>query len=95
MTVEEFVTWASVRPEKHWELFEGLPALQQSQNWGHAHFKYRIARLFEDAIDAAGLPLSFGVDGIVVKAGPKTAFEPDVVVSPVKCPFKILLRQTL
>jgi Uma2 family endonuclease len=80
MTVEEFVAWADARPEKHWELFEGLPALQQAQNWGHAHFKYRIARLLEEAIEASGLPLSFGVDGIVVKAGPRTAFEPDVVV---------------
>ena len=36
MTAEEFAVWAEARPEKHWELFDGEPILQQSQNWGHA-----------------------------------------------------------
>ena len=80
MTAEEFLSWAEARPEKHWELFDGEPQMQQSQTWGHASVKYRIARAFEEAIEAEGLPLSFGIDGIVVKTGPNTAFEPDVVV---------------
>ncbi len=80
MTVEEFLVWAETRPEKHWELFDGVARMQQSQTWGHARQKYLVARAFEDAIAASGLSLSFGVDGIVVKAGPKLGFEPDVVV---------------
>jgi Uma2 family endonuclease len=80
MTAEEFVAWAEKRPEKHWELFDGVPQMQQSQTWGHARHVYRIARAMDDAIKASGLPLSFGVEGIVVKIGPRTAFEPDIVV---------------
>lgn len=80
MTAEEFAVWAEKRPEKHWELFDGVPQMQQAQSWGHARHVYRIARVVEDAIQASGLALSFGIEGIVVKAGPNTAFEPDVVV---------------
>ncbi len=80
MTAEEFALWAAKRPEKHWELFDGAPQMQQAQSWGHTSVKYRIARAFDTAIEAAGLPLSFGVDGTIVNVGPKTAFQPDVVV---------------
>ncbi|MFY9642794.1 MAG: Uma2 family endonuclease [Rhodomicrobium sp.] len=80
MTAEEFADWAEKRPEKHWELFDGVPQMQQSQSWGHARHVYRIARVIEGAIEASGLALSFGIEGIVVKAGPDTAFEPDIVV---------------
>ena len=80
MTAEEFAVWAEARPEKHWELFEGAPELQQSQSWGHAHFKFRIAQALDGAIVRSGLKLFLGLDGIVVKAGPKTAFLPDVVI---------------
>ena len=80
MTAEEFLAWAEVRPEKHWELFDGVPRMQQSQNWGHARHVRRIARLFEDAINASALPLFVGTQGLVVKTGPKSAFEPDIVI---------------
>jgi Uma2 family endonuclease len=80
MTAEEFVAWAEKRPEKHWELFDGVPQLQQSQNWGHARHIRVIERMLEDAIAAAGLKLFVGGQGLVVKAGPRTAFEPDIVV---------------
>ncbi len=80
MTAEDFALWAAKRPEKHWELFDGAPQMQQAQSWGHTSVKYRIARAFDAAIEAAGLPLSFGVDGTLVNVGPKMAFQPDVVV---------------
>ena len=80
MTAEEFAVWAEARPEKHWELFDGEPVLQQSQNWGHARHIRNLARLFEDTIAASRLGLFVGAQGLVVKAGPHTAFEPDVVV---------------
>ncbi len=80
MTAEEFAVWAEARPEKHWELFDGEPVLQQSQNWGHARHIRNLARLFEDDIAANRLDLFVGTQGLVVKAGPHTAFEPDVVV---------------
>ena len=80
MTAEEFAVWAEARPEKHWELFDGEPVLQQSQNWGHARHIRNLARLFEDGIAANSLDLFVGTQGLVVKAGPHTAIEPDVVV---------------
>jgi Uma2 family endonuclease len=80
MTAEEFAVWAEKRPEKHWELFDGVPQLQQSQNWGHARHIRVIERMIEDAIAAAGLNLLVGGQGLIVKAGPRTAFEPDIVV---------------
>jgi Uma2 family endonuclease len=80
MTAEEFVAWAEKRPEKHWELFDGVPQLQQSQNWGHARHVLALFRLLDDAIKASGLKLFTGTRGIVVKAAHDAAFEPDVVV---------------
>ena len=80
MTAEEFAVWAEARPEKHWELFDGEPVLQQSQNWGHARHILSLAVSFREAIAAQKLDLFVGTQGLVVKAGPHTAFEPDVVV---------------
>jgi Uma2 family endonuclease len=80
MTAEEFAVWAEKRPEKHWELFDGVPQMQQSQSWGHADLKGRIYVALLRAVAEARPDYSVGVDGIVVKAGPSTAFQPDVVV---------------
>lgn len=80
MSVEEFAVWAEAQPEKHWELFEGVPELQESQTWGHARLIRRIERLVEDEISAKGLSLLVGGQGLVVKASPNTAFEPDILV---------------
>ena len=81
MTAEEFAVWAEARPEKHWELFDGEPILQQSQNWGHArHIRSSLRDYSRTAIAAGRLGLFVGTQGLVVKVGPHTAFEPDVVV---------------
>jgi Uma2 family endonuclease len=93
MTAEEFAVWAEARPEKHWELFGGVPQLQPAQNVGHARLTCKIARLIEDAILAAGLRLLVGTRGLVVKAGPGLAFEPDVVVSEPMAGHEIIVRE--
>jgi Uma2 family endonuclease len=81
MTVEEFTAWAEAQPEKHWELFDGVPELQQSTNWGHARHVLQVVRALDNAISQVGRhELFVGMQGLVVKAGPQTAFEPDVVV---------------
>jgi Uma2 family endonuclease len=54
--------------------------LQQSQNWGHARHLMSLAMAFREEIAAARLALFVGTRGLVVKAGPHTAFKPDVVV---------------
>jgi hypothetical protein len=58
MTTEEFVARAEARTEKHWELFDGAPQIQQSQNWGHARHILKIYRLIDDEIARRGLSLS-------------------------------------
>ena len=80
MTAEEFLVWAGTRPEKHWELFDGAPQMQQSQTWGHQEAVMALYRLFYTAIREGNLPLFVGTQGVAVKAGPHTAFEPDAVV---------------
>jgi Uma2 family endonuclease len=80
MTAEEFAAWAERRPEKHWELFDGVPQASQAQSWGHADVKGRIYIALLRAVAEGGLDYSVGVDGIVVKVGPKTAFQPGVVM---------------
>jgi Uma2 family endonuclease len=80
MTAEDFAAWATQRPEKHWELVDGVPHMQQSQSWGHADVKGRIYMAILRGVAEAGLNYSVGVDGVVVKAGPATVFQPDVVV---------------
>ncbi len=39
MTADRFAVWILEHPEKHWELFEEVPQMQQSQSWGHADAK--------------------------------------------------------
>jgi hypothetical protein len=73
MTAEEFAAWAEARPEKHWELFDGVPQMQQSQTWGHQEAVMAPYRLFYAAIRDAGLPLFVGAQGITVKADGRTA----------------------
>ncbi len=80
MTAEEFVAWAEMRPEKHWELFDGVPQMQQAQSWGHQQVILTLYRLIHGAIKNANLDLFVGSQSLVVKAGPETAFDPDIVV---------------
>jgi Uma2 family endonuclease len=80
MTAEEFAVWAEARPEKHWELFQGVAEMQQSQTWGHQQVIGALYRLFYASIREKHLDLYVGSQGLVVEADPKTAFEPDVVV---------------
>jgi Uma2 family endonuclease len=79
MTAEEFAVWAEACPEKHWELFEGVPQIQPPQNFGHGRTVQNIASLLYGAPLPEGRKLFAATRGLLVKAGPHTAFEPDVV----------------
>ena len=80
MTAEEFAVWAEARPEKHWELFDGVPEVQQPQGWGHQQTVGALSLLIDGAIRDAKLGLFVGKPSLIVEVGPHTAFEPDVVV---------------
>ena len=80
MTAEEFLAWAEARAEKHWELFHGVPQMQQSQTWGHANLKGLIYAALLRETRARAADHFAAIDGLVVKVDANTAFEPDVVV---------------
>lgn len=86
MTVDEFLAW-SVRQEKgRYELQDGRVIMQQAQNWGHARLKWRFANLLASAIARTGAPYFTAPDGMTVRIGPSTAFEPDALVAPLPEP---------
>ncbi len=80
MTAEEFAIWAAKRLEKHWELFDGVPQMQQAESWGHTDAKGRIYAALLRAVAGPELDYSVGIDGVLVKVGPASTFQPDVVV---------------
>lgn len=88
MTVEEFHAWADKREaalaydEPKWELFDGVPEMQASERWVHTRLKYQIMRAIDRAIEAAGLKLEAGIDGIGVRVGVNAEYVPEVVVFP-------------
>lgn len=89
MTVDEFVAWRDARArrwrgsdEPGWELFDGVPVMQDSERWAHVRVKWALARALERAIDRADAPLEFSIDGLGVRIGEGTFTQPDVVVFP-------------
>ena len=80
MTAEDFALWAAKRPEKHWELFDGVPQMQQAESWGHTDVKGRIYAALLRAVAEARLDYSVGIDGVLVKVSPSSTFQPDVVM---------------
>jgi len=85
-TVDEFLAW-SVRQERgKFELFDGVVVMQQSQQWEHAKVKLEIVLVLRDAIQRAGLAYYAAPDGMTVRIGERTAFEPDALVAPLPEP---------
>ena len=93
MTVEEFLVWADARrsarsaarlnPEPKWELFDGVPRMQQHELWLHNRVKQVIWLELKVAIERSQLPLASALDGIGVRTTLTESFQPDVVVFPV------------
>jgi Uma2 family endonuclease len=88
MTTDEFHSWLEARrascasDEPKWELFDGVPVMQQSQRKIHARVKYLITKTLEAAIAEAGLALEVDVDGLGVKIDAQREYVPEVVVYP-------------
>ena len=88
MTCEQFLEWTDARvaalpyDEPKWELFDGVPEMQEHETWRHARAKYRLTRHIEDIIEQSGLPIEVSVDGLGVRIGPRESYQPEVVVFP-------------
>jgi Uma2 family endonuclease len=88
MTCEQFLEWTDARvaalpyDEPKWELFDGVPEMQEHETWRHAATKLDLTLALRDAIRKAGLPLEVGIDGLGVRVGPKESYQPEAVVFP-------------
>lgn len=88
MTVEQFLVWVDARDaarlhdEPKWELFDGVPTMQEHEKWRHGKTKYLITRTLEAAIGRAALPLEVAVDSLGVRIAQNESYQPEVVVFP-------------
>jgi Uma2 family endonuclease len=88
MTCEQFLDWTDARvaalpyDEPNWELFDGIPEIQEHETWRHARAKLSLTLVIRDAITGAGLDLEIGLDGLGVRIGPKESYQPEVVIFP-------------
>ncbi len=79
LDVDGFLRWAEGR-EGRWELRDGQPVLMAPERAVHALTKYAAQKALEAAIQRAGLPCRMFPDGMTVRIGARTAFEPDALV---------------
>ncbi len=88
MTVEQFLDWAEARAaalpydEPKWELFDGVPEMQEHEQWRHGRNKLAVWRTFADAVEARKLPLEIALDSLGVRIGPNSSYQPEVVIFP-------------
>ena len=88
MTVEQFHAWLDARAahlesdEPKWELFNGVPEMQSSEQWIHGRVKVQVWLALRDAIQRSGLPLEAALDSIGVAVGVSEEYVPEVVVFP-------------
>ena len=79
MTVDEYLDWALVRSGRH-ELFEGEVFQMAAETTGHAEAKAAIYTALRAAIRKNERPCHVLPDGMTVRTGNTTAFEPDALV---------------
>src|SRR6202034_2445114 len=79
MDVAAYLLWAE-RRDGRWELRDGQPVMMAPERALHALIKYAAQETLKAAIGKAGLPCRMFPDGIPVRIGARTAFEPDALV---------------
>ncbi|MCF6200333.1 MAG: Uma2 family endonuclease, partial [Hyphomicrobiaceae bacterium] len=79
MSVDEFLVWGEGLEGK-WELHDGVPVCMSPERVLHVRVKYRVTRLFEDALEKSDSPCRFAVDGLSVRINERKSFTPDSLV---------------
>jgi Uma2 family endonuclease len=79
MTVEEYLAWSESQ-EGRYELIDGVVYAQASERAAHAEMKGLVFLALSKAIRDKGLQCRALVDGMGVRVGAKTVFEPDAMV---------------
>jgi Uma2 family endonuclease len=87
MTSDEFLRWYADQPDRlRFELMDGLvyprrnPEIMQAERLIHARLKARVTLQFANQIRDRKLPCDALGNGMAVRVGPRTTFEPDALV---------------
>lgn len=79
MTVDQYLAWAQEHPGRY-ELYDGVAYSMSPEGAGHAEVKFAVQTALQRAIKAGKLSCRMLPDGMTVRVGDKTAFEPDALV---------------
>lgn len=79
MTVEEYLAWSEGQ-EGRYELVDGEIFAQAAERVAHAEMKHAVVIALTNAIRKRGLPCRALPDGMAIRIGKTTVFEPDAQV---------------
>ena len=79
MSVDDFIAWAGLQPER-WELLDGIPIAMSPERVVHGDVKYRVARALDGAIASAEVPCRFVLDSAAVRIDARSLYQPDALV---------------
>lgn len=79
LTVDEYLAWSESQ-EGRYELVDGVVYAQAAERAAHAEMKLAVAIALTNAIRKKGLECRALVDGMAVRVGARTVFEPDALV---------------
>jgi Uma2 family endonuclease len=79
MSADEFLAWAEGQ-EGRWELHDGALVAMSPERIAHAETKDRTLQSLARAIERARAPCRALPDGLGVRIGARTIFEPDALV---------------
>jgi Uma2 family endonuclease len=79
MSAEDYLAWVAERPGRY-ELVDGVVVAHAAERAAHAAMKGEIYVAFRDAIAKRGAPCHALPDGMAVRIGKTTIYEPDALV---------------
>jgi Uma2 family endonuclease len=79
-TADEFIAWALEQPDGRFELDNGRVVAMAPERATHAIVKGNIYVALRNAIGARGLACRAFPDGMAVRVGDRTVYEPDALV---------------
>ena len=81
LSADEFIDWSLRRDAPgRFELFDGKVVPMAPERAGHAELKFLAARRLAEAVEQAGLACTVYGDGMAVRIGAGSVYEPDASV---------------
>ena len=83
LSIEDFLRWLDGRPEaERWELIDGEPVRSMApETVRHVELKRNVVEALRGGLQAGGLPCRAFGDGLAVRTGKRSFFQPDASVS--------------